>query len=164
MDRDGLIWLGLALGMLMIAAPGVLAGGTPLLPLFLVFVSLACALHTGSRRLVVGATLRLMSRGALRTAIIVIGAVMLFQLLPLEMALFMAGDVLAYVEVLAAVGLIAANARVRVIRGMVGAKADQWRALVRRRIGCRTPRVARPSARSRPASPDDDPAAGWAFA
>jgi hypothetical protein len=163
MDRDGFIWLGLTLGLGMIAAPGVLAGGTPFLPLFLVCVGLACALHAGSRRLVERATLRLMSRGALRTAIIVLGAVMLFQLLPLEMALFMAGDVLAYVEVLAAVGLIAANARVRVIREVIGAKADQWRASVRRRIRYRTTRAARPSARRRPPSPDDDPAAGWAF-
>ncbi len=164
MDRDGFIWLGLTLGLAMIAAPGVLAGGMPLLPLFLACVGLASALHAGSRGLVVNTTLRVMSRGALRTAIIVIGAVMLFQLLPLEMALFMAGDVLAYVEVLAAVGLIAANARVRVIRGMVGSKADQWRASVRRRIRYRTIRPARPSARRRPASPDDDPAAGWALA
>jgi hypothetical protein len=89
---------------------------------------------------------------------------MLIQLLPLEIALFMAGDVLAYVEVLAAVGLIAANARVRVIRGLIGAKADQWRAAVRRRIANRMPRVARPAARRRPPAPDDDPAAGWAFA
>lgn len=164
MDRDGFIWLGLTLGLAMIAAPGVLAGGTPLLPLFLVCVGLACALHAGSRRLVERATLRLMSRGALRTAIIVLGAVMLIQLLPLEMALFMAGDVLAYVELLAAVGLIAANARVRVIRGIIRAKADQWRAAVRRRIGYRTARAARPSPRRRPPSPNDDPAAGWAFA
>jgi hypothetical protein len=164
MDRDGFIWLGLALGVAMIAAPGLLAGGTPLLPLLLVCVGMACALHAGSRRLVESTTLRLMSRGALRTAMVVLGAVMLFQLLPLEMALFMAGDVLAYVEVLAAVGLIAANARVRVIRGVIGAKVDQWRAAVRRRIRSRSPRAARPSARRRPPSPDDDPAAGWAFA
>jgi hypothetical protein len=164
MDCDGFIWLGFALGLAMIAAPGVLAGGTPLLPLFLVCVGLACALHAGSRSLVLSATLRLISRGAFRTAIIVLGAVMLIQLLPLEMALFMAGDVLAYVEILAAVGLIAANARVRVIRGVIGAKADQWRTAILRRIGYRTPRAARPSARRRPPSPDDDPAADWAFA
>ncbi|MBB3872354.1 MAG: hypothetical protein KYX67_08605 [Brevundimonas sp.] len=164
MDRDGLIWFGLAITAALVAMPGVLAGGLPLLPLFLVCLGLACTLHSGSRRLVVSATLRLLSRGALRTAVIVLGAVMLIQLLPLEMALFMAGDVLAYVEVLAAVGLIAANARVRVIRGLIGAKADQWRAAVRRRIANRMPRVARPAARRRPPAPDDDPAAGWAFA
>lgn len=164
MDRDGLIWFGLAITAALVAMPGVLAGGLALLPLFIVCVGLACTLHSGSRRLVVSTTLRLLSRGALRTAIIVLGAVMLIQLLPLELALFMAGDVLAYVEVLAAVGLIAANARVQVIRGMIEAKTDQWRAAVRRRIANRTPRVGRPSARRRPPSPDDDPAAGWAFA
>ncbi|MDO9608580.1 MAG: hypothetical protein Q7J26_08660 [Brevundimonas sp.] len=161
MDRDGLIWFGLAIAAALVAMPGVLAGG---LPLFLVCLGLACTLHAGSRRLIVSATLRLLSRGALRTALIVLGAVMLIQLLPLEMALFMAGDVLAYVEVLAAVGLIAANARVRVIRGMIEAKTDQWRAAVRRRIGHRKSRAARPSARRRPPSPDDNPATGWAFA
>lgn len=164
MERDGFIWFILAIAAALVAMPGVLAGGIPLLPLFIVCVGLACTLHSGSRRLVVSATLRLLSRGAFRSAIIVLGAVMLIQLLPLEMALFMAGDVLAYVEVLAAVGLIAANARVRVIRGLIGATADQWRAAVRRRIGHRTSRAARPSARRRPPSPDDDPAAGWAFA
>ena len=164
MNRDGLIWFGLAITAALVALPGVLAGGIPFLPLFLVCAGLACSLHAGSRRLVVSTTLRLLSRSAFRTAIIVLGAMMLIQILPLEMALFMAGDVLAYVEVLAAVGLIAANARVRVIRGMIRAKADQWRAAVRRRIRYRTPRVARPSARRRPPSPNDDPAAGWAFA
>jgi hypothetical protein len=84
MDRDGLIWFGLAITAALVAMPGVLAGGLPLLPLFLVCLGLACTLHSGSRRLVVSATLRLLSRGALRTAVIVLGAVMLIQLLPLE--------------------------------------------------------------------------------
>ncbi len=33
MDRDGLIWFGLAITAALVAMPGVLAGGLPLLPL-----------------------------------------------------------------------------------------------------------------------------------
>lgn len=111
MDRDVFIWSGLALVAAMVATPALLAGGFPLLPLFFAGVALAGAAHSGSRAQVIGVALRLLSGGALRTAVVVMGALMLIQLLPIELALLMAGDVMAYVEVLAAVSLIAANTR-----------------------------------------------------
>jgi len=160
MDRDAFLWFGLALAAASAAAPGLLAGGFPLLLLFVAGTGLACAAHGGSRALVIAAALRLLSRGALRTTLVVLGALMLIQLLPIELALLMAGDVLAYVEVLAAVGLIAANTRARVVRAVVGEAVEQWRMTalgrIRRRRASRSVRTVRPPA-------DDEPAGAWAF-
>lgn len=164
MDRDTLLWFGLALVAAVAAAPALLAGGFPLLLLFVAGVGLACAVHGGSRARVIAAALRLLSRGALRTTLVVLGALMLIQLLPIELALLMAGDVLAYVEVLAAVGLIAANTRARVVRAVVAEKLGRWATPMRRRLVRRASRSVRPAASRRPSPPDDEPAEAWAFA
>lgn len=167
MDREVFIWSGLALIAAMVAAPTLLAGGFPLLVLLFGGVALAGAAHSGSRALVIGAALRLLSGGALRTAVVVLGAVMLIQLLPIELALLTAGDVLAYVEVLAAVSLIAANTRVREIRVAAGRGLDRWRRTATARIRRRGARSIRPpkppKSPSRP-SADDHPGSVWAFA
>lgn len=165
MDRDVFIWSGLALLAAIVATPALLAGGFPLLPLFFAGVALAGAAHSGSRALVIGVALRLLSGGALRTAVLVLGALMLIQLLPIELALLMAGDVLAYVEVLAAVSLIAANTRVREVRRAVGGASTDGGG--RRRPACVVaardpsgpsgPAVRRPPTTTQPApgrSPD----------
>jgi hypothetical protein len=164
MDRDVFIWFGLALVAAVAATPALLAGGFPLLPLFLASFGLTCAIHGGSRALVIDASLRLLSGGALRTTLVVLGGLMLIQLLPIELALLMAGDVLAYVEVLAAVSLIAANARVRVLRATLVQKVNRWRTMMHRRMGRGAPRSVRPATRRRPPPADHDPAQTWAFA
>lgn len=69
----------------------------------------------------------------------------------------MAGDVLAHVEVLAAVSLIAASARVRVIRAAIAEKLEPWATTVRRRLVRRSPRSVRLAASRRPSPPDDEP-------
>jgi hypothetical protein len=76
----------------------------------------------------------------------------------------MAGDVLAYVEVLAAVSLIAANTRVREVRRAVGRRLDRWRRTATARVRRRGSRSVRPVRPRSPASADDDPAGAWAFA
>ncbi|WP_374386917.1 hypothetical protein [Brevundimonas sp.] len=164
MDRDVFIWSGLALVAAMVATPALLAGGFPLLPLFFAGVALAGAAHSGSRALVIGVALRLLSGGALRTAVVVLGALMLIQLLPIELALLMAGDVLAYVEVLAAVSLIAANTRVREVRRGIGRRLDRWRRTATARVRRRGSRSVRPVRPRSPPSADDDPSGVWAFA
>ena len=164
MDRAVFFWFGLALAAVSAATPALLAGGFPLLQLFIAGVGLACTAHAGSRALVIGAAMRLLSRGALRTMLVVLGGLMLIQLLPIELALLMAGDVLAYVEVLAAVSLIAANARVRLIRVAIAEKLGPWATTVRRRLVRRASRSVRPAAPRRPSPPDDEPAGAWAFA
>jgi hypothetical protein len=90
---------------------------------------------------------------------------MMIQILPMELALLMAGDVLAYVEVVAAVSLIAGQARwplfkVRVMRfvhaGVARVATGVWRRPVARarRVGLR-----RRSSRS--SSVADDRWAAW---
>lgn len=83
MDRN-VFWLGLALAAASAATPALLAGGFPLLLLFIAGVGLACSAcsaHAGSRAVVIGAAMRLLSRGALRTTLVVLGRLMLIQLL-----------------------------------------------------------------------------------
>ncbi|WP_395944303.1 hypothetical protein [Brevundimonas sp.] len=164
MNRDALLWFGLGLIAALAATPALLAGGFPWLLLFAAGVGLTCAVHGGSRRLVLESGLRLLSRGVLKTLLIVFGALMLIQLLPLEIALLMAGDVLAYVEVVAAVGLIAANTRLRVIRTVVTEKLGGWIMVLRLRPGRRAARSVRSRAPRRPPAADDDPAGAWALA
>lgn len=165
MDRTIFFWFGLALAALSAATPALLAGGFPLLQLFVAGVGLTCTAHAGSRSLVIGAAMLILSRGALRTTLVVLGGLMLIQLLPIELALLMAGDVLAYVEVLAAVSLIAANARVRVIRAVVREAVARWRTAPGRIRHRRTSRSVRPvGPRRRPLAGDDEPAGAGAFA
>lgn len=88
-------------------------------------------------------------------------ALTMIQLLPLELALLMAGDVLAYVEVVAAVGLIAANTRLKSVTALVARPVLR---LVRVAAGARrrAARTSRPRPARRPTPDADDPA--WAFA
>jgi len=164
MDRDAFLWLGLSLIATLAAMPALLAGGFPWLLLFAACAGLTCDVHGDSRRLVLVSALRLLSRGSLKTLLIVLGALMLIQLLPLEIALLLAGDVLAYVEVATAVGLIAANTRFKVIRVVVITKIAGWRTVSIRYIArraARSVRLGRPS--RRPSSREDKPAGDWAF-
>ncbi|HEY1073273.1 hypothetical protein [Brevundimonas sp.] len=151
-------WFGLALAAMLAAAPGLAAGGAPLLPLFLAGVGLACCLHGPSRRLVMDKALAVFSGPAARTLVLLAGAILMIQVLPFELALLMAGDVLAYMEVVAAVGLIAAHARLPLIRARLQGHVAATLAPMRRRLAARSPRPA--MRRRRPArSADEDRAA-----
>lgn len=102
------------------------------------------------------------SGSALRSAIIIGGALLMIQFLPAELALLAAGDALAYVEAAAAVSLIAANTRlkplVRAMRIRVGTVVARLRPLASgRQAG------VRPAVR-RKAPPTDSEGRGWAFA
>jgi hypothetical protein len=164
-DHAGMLWFGLALAAGLAAAPGLLAGGFPLAPLFLAVVGLACAAHRPSRAFVTDKLVEACGGGRIRSLVIVFGAVMMIQILPMELALLMAGDVLAYVEVVAAVSLIAGQARwplfkARVMRfvhaGVARVTTGVWRRPVARarRVGLRR----RPS---RSSSAADDGSAAW---
>lgn len=163
-DHVDRLWLGLALLAALAAGPGLWAGGAPLLPLFLAVTGMACAAHGPSRAFVLEKAGAAFGGSALRTAAILVGALLMFQLMPFELALLMAGDVLTYVEVVAAVSLIAAHAReplvkARLRRG-VEAAVRIWR-----RPATRRPRSAR--AQRRPpslAGDEDGEAAPWGAA
>lgn len=166
MNRSVAVWFALAglMGGWSLLAIG--AGGGAFLPGLLGVVALGCAVNAGIRDRVMGKVLWALSGSRLRAVVIVMGAAMLWQLVGVELALLMAGDVLAYVEVLAAVSLIAANTRLRPIKARIVERLD----LVRGKVVIRLSRLSRalravrpPRTGSAPAN-DDDPAGAFAFA
>ena len=97
---------------------------------------------------------------------ILIGAMMLWQLVGVELALLMAGDVLAYAEVLAAVSLIAANTRLAPVRARLVRRLDGLRGevVVRFIRASRAIRTVRPPRFGSPPRDDEDGAGARAFA
>lgn len=166
MNRDTAVWLALAglAGSWSLLAPG--AGARALLSGVLAVIALGCAVDAGIRFRVMGTVLWAFSGSGLRAVLIVIGAAMLWQLVGVELALLMAGDVLAYVEVVAAVSLIAANTRLRPLKARFAARL----APVRREVVIRFARVSRAIRAVRPPRPgsppadEGDPAGAFAFA
>lgn len=167
-DRAGMLWFGLALAAGLAAAPGLLAGGFPLPPLFLAVVGLACATHRPSRAFVMEKLGEVFSGSRIRSLVIVAGAILMIQVLPVELALLMAGDVLAYVEVVAAVSLIAGQARWPLLKArisrLVQAGIARMTAGLGRRPAARARRAALRRRPSRPSSVADDGAAPWDLA
>ena len=165
-DYEVMLWCGLALTAGLVAAPGLLTGGFPLLPLFLAVVGMTCSAHRPSRRFVMEKMGEAFSGSRIRSLIIVFGAIMMIQILPVELALLMAGDVLAYVELVAAVSLIAGRARWPVVKARLvlsGQRAARmiWRPGARARRAVLHRRPGRPAA----GDPDGPACAGtWAFA
>lgn len=130
------------------------------LPLLILTVALAAAAHAPTRDLLETKLRNLFSYGFVRgLAVILIGAAFI-QYLPLELALFAAGDVLAYVEVMAALSFIAAQTRVRAIVRIV---AQRWIAPVVRMIrkAGRAVRAVRAQTPRKAPPPEPD---GWVFA
>jgi len=138
-DHAGMPWFGLALAAGLVAAPGLLAGGFPLIPIFLAVVGLACAAHPPSRLFVTAKMGRAFSGSRGRSLIIVFGAILMIQILPMELALLMAGDVLAYVELVAAVGLISGRARWPLLKARLERAGRRVAAVIRRQPVARTP-------------------------
>jgi hypothetical protein len=167
MNRSMVVWFAIA-GLA--ASWGVFAlgaGADALLPGLLAVVALGCAVDTGVRGRVMGGVLWALSGSGLRAVLIVLGAAMLWQLVGVELALLMAGDVLAYVEVLAAVSLMGARARFGPVKAALAVRVR--RATNRLRAApaalARSSRAARPARRRPPPASDvDGRAGGWALA
>jgi hypothetical protein len=164
--RQTIVWL--ALGMLagLAAMPGLAADGTPLLPLFLCGLCLACAAHGASRDRVMGMIGKVLAGSTLRLVLIVVGVALTWQLVGIELAFLMAGDVLAYVEVVAAVSLITANTRLAPLRAGIVRRIAAFRvgssiswSGVRRSV-----RALRRPGRKPPRADDAEGRAVWAFA
>ena len=85
----------------------------PLLPGFLLVVMVAGACSRRTSDFVVAQLASLFSYGTLRAVIIVFGAALVIQVLPLELALLASGEVLAYVELLVAMSFVAGQVRLR---------------------------------------------------
>ncbi|WP_298745655.1 hypothetical protein [uncultured Brevundimonas sp.] len=136
------------------------AGEGAFLPGLLAVVALGCAVDAGVRDRVMAGVLWAFSGSGLRAVVIVIGAAFLWQLVGVELALLMAGDVLAYVEVVAAVSLIAARTRLGPVRAALAVRVRRMAAKVRRwpAVLARSARAARPVRRRPPPADDGD---GW---
>lgn len=128
MTREGWIWCAAAALSLLWGAMVLASGGSPLAPGFVVGLTTVCAASPMARARVERWIAVLFFGPAWRSVLIVFGALMLIQLLPVELALLAAGDVLAYVEVVAAVSLIAANTRLKPL--LASAKARIQAAMV----------------------------------
>lgn len=159
-------WLGLAAIALVWAVSGLIAGTVPWLPLLACSLAMVCAAHGPSRNFVVEKTCRFVDARPHRWLLIIVGAALLWQLVGVEMGLLMAGDVLAYVELVTAVGLMRANARLAPIKAAVKARLAAFRVRLAMTVirVCRSPRRLRSVRPRRPARKHSDDAAGWAFA
>ena len=160
--RTSGLWLLTAASLALLTLAGLSAQGLPFVPALLCMIALACALHPPTRDRVTEKLMWAFSGSTLRSLMIVSGALMVIQLIPLEMALLLAADVLVYLEAVAALSLMAASARLKPLQT---AGRERWRAFIapvkqRRRDVVRQVRAVR-SGRRRPPSED---AAGWAFA
>lgn len=158
------LWLGLAAGLAVMTLSGLAAHSLPFIPALLCVIAAACAVHPPTRGRVMNTLERAFSGSALRSALIIVGALMLIQLLPLEMALLLAGDVLVYLEAVMAISLLAAGTRLRPMRAVIVAGAAEivTRLTARRRDVVRAIRTSRPGGRRRPASDDCDRARAFA--
>jgi energy-converting hydrogenase Eha subunit E len=162
MTREGWVWFGMAVAASAWASAAAVAGTGLLIPTLVIGLCAICAVDTPARRRVIRVLEWTFSVPAWRSALIVGGALMLIQLVPVELALLMAGEVLAYVEALAVMSFIAANTRLGPWVQSVAARSVElvnslrpgpvWRR--------RQPRPQHPKSAS--SADPDDPA--WIFA
>jgi hypothetical protein len=164
MTRETGVWGGLALAALLWCAASVAAGGGLMLPVLATGLCAMCAVDRPARARVLRVIGWVFSGSVWRSALIIGGALMLVQLLPAEMALLVAGDVLAYVEAVAALSLIAAHTRLRPLAAALRVRFETAVATLRDRMRqpARPPRAHRPA--RRPAPADDADGRGFAFA
>ncbi|MFN3932409.1 MAG: hypothetical protein ACK4JY_11740 [Brevundimonas sp.] len=167
MNRIVAVWLALAglTGWWSLMAVG--AGESAFLPGLLAVVALGCALDAGVRERVMAGTLWAFSGSGLRLVVIVLGAAFLWQLVGVELALLMAGDVLAYIEVVTAVSLMAARTRLAPVKAALVVRMRQAVAILRTwpAVLARSARAARPVRRRPPPADDGDGALpDWALA
>jgi len=163
MTREVWVWCALAIAALVWCGLATASGGGLLIPVLFAGLCAICATDGPARGRVTRLIGKAFSGPAWRSALILAGALMLIQLLPVELALLMAGDVLAYVEAVAAVSLIAANTRLRPLVRAMGARG---RIFVSRLRSCaKTIRQGRTRSPRRGKPPSDDPGGpAWAFA
>lgn len=115
------------------------------------------AAHDRTREIVLDGCARALIRTPWRATLITIGALLIWQLVGVELALLMAGDVLAYVEVFVAVNLIAAQGRWRLMKRVAIARVKTSLDGLRVRFRPRAPRRVRAPRPLSPARDADDP-------
>ena len=143
------------------AVAAAFSGAGASAPLLIGALALICGVNADARRWTTGKLSWALSGSSLRLVLVMIGVMMLWQTVGLELALFAAGDVLAYLEVLTAVSLMTAQARLAPVKA---AMARRTTALLQplRRLKLRS-RARRIRSKTPPPSSDADGGV-WAFA
>lgn len=132
-------------------------------PLLIGTLALIYGVNADARRWTTGKLSWALSGSALRLVLVMVGVMMLWQTVGLELALFAAGDVLAYLEVLTAVSLMTAQARLAPVRAAMTRRVTALMQPLRRLKLRNRARRIRP--KTPPSSSDaDGPAGVWAFA
>ena len=141
----------------------VLSGAGAALPVLIGATALVCSVNRGARGWLMDKLWWTFSGSFLRFMLVMIGVMMLWQTVGLELAMFAAGDVLAYLEVLTAVSLMAAQARLAPVKAATARRfSELMRRVMRLRPRRRTRRIR---SKTPPSSSDADrPAGVWVFA
>jgi len=163
MKEDSGVWLAVAGVCVLWSLAAALSGTSVSAPLLIGILALIFGVNADARRWADDKLSWAFSGSSLRFVLVMIGVMVLWQTVGLELALFAAGDVLAYLEVLTAVSVMAAQARLAPVRVMMVRRVT---ALVQplRRLNLRI-RKRRIRPRTPPPSGDaDGPAGVWAFA
>lgn len=164
MKEDGSrSWLAMACFCALWTIINVFSGGDVALPVLMCATALVCSVNPGARGWLMDKLSWTFSGSSVRLMLVMIGVMVLWQVVGLELAMFAAGDVLAYLEVLTAVSLMAAQTRLAPVKAAMARRfAQVMRRAMRLRPRRRTRRI-RP--RTPPPSNDvDGPAGVWAFA
>lgn len=162
-DQDSGVWFAVAGVCALWGVMALLGGAGISAPLLIGASALLCGVDAGARRWAEDKLSWAFSGPSLRFVLVMIGVMMLWQTVGLELAFFAAGDVLAYLEVLTAVGLMAAQARMTPVKAeMARRMAALVQPLRRLKPGRRARRIR---LKTPPPSNDaDGPAGVWAFA
>ena len=162
-DQDSSLWFAVAGVCALWGVAAVLSGAGVSAPLMIGALALMFGVNAEARRWVEGKLSWAFSGSALRLVLVMIGVMMLWQTVGLELALFAAGDVLAYLEVLTAVSLMTAQARLAPVRAAMTRRVTALMQPLRRlKLRSRARRI-RPKTPP-PSSDADGPAGVWAFA
>lgn len=163
MKEDSGVWIAVAGVCVLWSIAAALSGTGVSAPLLIGTSALIFGVNADARRWAMDKLSWALSGSSIRLVLVMIGVIMLWQTVGLELALFAAGDVLAYLEVLTAVSVMAAQARLAPVRVMMVRRVT---ALVQplRRLNLRI-RKRRIRPRTPPPSGDaGGPAVVWAFA
>lgn len=155
MTRSAWTWFAFGAMAALVTVFGMATGAVPIAAAFLAGVGLLCAAHPPSRDFVLEKTLAALTREASMSAATVVLALLLIQTLPFDLAFVLAGDALAYIDVVAAVSLLALGARLAPLRASLKRRlARTGKTLpVRADASCR--RRREPRQRRKPTREDD---------
>jgi hypothetical protein len=153
------VWWALAAVAFALGAYFLTQGSVPVLAGLICVVCTTCALSVSHRRWVQDWLVWSFSGSAIRSSLIIGGALALIHFIPLELAVLLMGDVIVYVELLVAVSLIRSANIISHVSETVRGRVSTVRSSIPTVRG-RAPRRRRP-ARAKSVPSKDDPAPGF---